>query len=314
MKSRKHELMLFGSLIAILLMSSCSSGAVETPVSENAKLNVVATTGMIADVVRGVGGDRVEVVQLMGPGIDPHLYTATEGDVDRLLNAEIIFYNGLNLEARLADIFEQMARQKPTVAVGEGLPEELILTELIYNAPDPHIWMDAGRWLLVVDVVTEGLVEIDPEGEEEYRKNGEAYTAQVSELDEYVRNEVARITPSKRVLVTAHDAFQYFGEAYGIEVFSPQGITTESEASVEDIRRVIDVLVDRDIPAIFVESSVPPDVVEAIVEGTAAAGHSVQIGGELFSDAMGADGTPEGTYPGMIRHNTDTIVSALSGG
>ncbi|TFH36268.1 MAG: manganese transporter, partial [Anaerolineales bacterium] len=224
------------------------------------------------------------------------------------------FYSGLNLEARMTDIFEQIGETRPAVAVTESIPAAQVLQEVQFHQPDPHIWMDVGRWSLVSDAVLKTLSELDPEGQATYTKNALAYRAQLKELDDYVRQQIARIPEEQRLLVTAHDAFQYYADAYAIEVFAPQGITTQSEASVEDIRRVIALMVDRHIPAIFVESSVPPDIVEAIVEGAAAVGHKIVIGGQLFSDAMGELGTPEGTYVGMLRHNTDTIVKALLGG
>lgn len=297
-------------LFGAVLLAACGSN---TAAQEDAPINAVTTVGMIADAVKNVGGDYVQVTQLMGPGIDPHLYTATESDVDTLLNADMIFYGGINLEARMTDVFEQISSSKPVIAVGDAVPPERILTEVVYNAPDPHIWMDVELWMIAAEKVRDELIAFDVAHAGTYWENAQAYIASLEELDQYVQDRINRVPTQQRVLVTAHDAFQYFSKAYGIEVFAPQGITTQAEAGVEDIRRTINLIVDRQIPAIFVESSVPPDVVEAIVEGARAQGHEVNIGGLLFSDAMGEAGTEEGTYVGMIRHNVDTIVSALLG-
>jgi manganese/zinc/iron transport system substrate-binding protein len=275
-------------------------------------INVVATVGMIADALQNVGGNCVQVTQLMGPGVDPHLYRATEGDVFVLIEADMIFYGGLNLEARLADVLQQLQAEKPAVAVGDAIPTTQLLIETNYNQVDPHVWMNVKHWMYVVEKVRDELVAYDVAHEGYYRANAAAYLEQLEELDLYVQTQIYTIARDQRVLVTAHDAFQYFGDAYGIHVFAPQGITTAAEAGVEDIRRTIELIVQRQIPAVFVESSVSPDVVEAIVEGAQAQGQNVSIGGQLFSDSMGDAGTFEGTYIGMITHNVDTIVSALA--
>lgn len=294
-------------LILTLLASAAFVGAQDAPI------NIVATTGMIADIVKNIGGEHVEVHQLMGPGVDPHLYRATDSDVDLLLDAEVIFYNGINLEARLTDIFEQIGEERPVVAVGEAIPEERLLTSTQYDAPDPHVWMDVELWMIAAEAVRDTLIEFDPANEADYTANAETYLEALAELDAYVQEQIDRVPEEQRVLVTAHDAFQYFGHAYGMEVFAPQGISTETEAGIADIRRTIALIQERQIPAIFVETSVPPDVVEAIIAGVEDAGQTLEIGGSLYSDAMGEPDTDEGTYIGMIRHNVDTIVSALLG-
>jgi manganese/zinc/iron transport system substrate-binding protein len=279
------------------------------------ELNVVATVGMIADVARSIGGSCVQVTALMGPGVDPHLYSATERDVEVLFDAEIIFFGGLHLEARLIDVFEQIENGlgKPVVAVSDSIPVERLLSQSDTDVPDPHVWMDVRLWMVVAETIRDHLIEMLPDRAEYIAANAEAYLAEMDALDVYVREQIARIPETQRVLVTAHDAFQYFGRAYDIEVFAPQGITTQAEVGVQDIRRTIELLVQRGIPAIFVESSVSPDVVEAIVAGARARDHQVVIGGSLFSDAMGAEGTPEGSYLGMIRANTDVITAGLTG-
>lgn len=277
------------------------------------EINVLATVGMIADVAANIGGTCVEVRALMGPGVDPHLYSATERDVEYLFDADVIFYGGLHLEARMIDVFEQVREglHKPVVAVSERVPEELRLSADDY--PDPHVWMDVSLWMSAAEEIRDTLVTYYPAYADYFRANTDAYLAQMSELDQYVRDQIARIPEEQRLLVTAHDAFQYFSRAYGIEVYAPQGISTQAEVGVQDIRDTIRLLVERRIPAIFVETSVSPDVIEAIIAGAEAQGHAVTIGGSLFSDAMGDAGTPEGTYLGMIRANTDTIVSGLLG-
>jgi manganese/zinc/iron transport system substrate-binding protein len=298
------------ALIAVLL-TACGGGTLAAPGGDIAErpIRVVTTTGMIGDAVANVGGERVVVTALMGPGVDPHLYRATESDVHRLSGADIIFYNGLNLEARMTAIFEQIGRNRRVVAVGTAVPPAHLLADPDYeNQPDPHIWMDVKLWLLVVETVRDELIALDPEHEAIYLANAERYLQELHELEAYVQEQVSRVPAEQRLLVTAHDAFNYFGRGYGFEVHAPQGISTESEAGVDDIRQTIELVVSRNIPAIFVETSVPPDVVEAIVAGARSRGHDVVIGGELFSDAMGAAGTPEGTYIGMIRHNINTIV------
>ena len=297
-----------------LFVGACGPAAgADTKDLSQRQIRVVTTIGMITDVVENVGGERVQVTALMGPGVDPHLYKATESDVNTLSSADVIFYNGLNLEARMTDVFEQMSRSRPAIAVGEVIPEDSRLKDPAYeNQPDPHVWMDVKLWMAVVEKTRDELIQLDSDSEDLYRANAEGYLAELRDLEDYAQQQIKRVPPGQRVLVTAHDAFQYFGRGYDFEVFAPQGISTASEAGLDDIRRTIDVVVERDIPAIFVESSVPRDVVEAIVAGARDRGHEISIGGELFSDAMGEAGTPEGTYVGMIRHNIDTIVTELT--
>lgn len=279
------------------------------------ELNIVATIGMIADVAAHLGGACVEVTALMGAGVDPHLYTATERDVERLFEADLILYGGLNLEARLVDVFEQISTGlgKPVIAVSEAIPAELILTEPGTDATDPHVWMDASLWQYAADAMRDALIAALPDRAAYITANADAYAADLAALHADITEQIATIPVEQRVLVTAHDAFQYFSRAYAIEVYAPQGITTEAEVGVQDIRATIDRLVERGIPAIFVETSISPDVIEAIQAGAADRGHEVVIGGELFSDALGAAGTPEGTYLGMMRHNLTTIVAGLTG-
>lgn len=277
-----------------------------------AQVNAVATTGMVADAVRAVGGDRVSVVGLMGPGVDPHLYKASQGDVRRLATADVIFYNGLSLEGRMADILVRMARQTPTFAVTEYVPEELLMEPDQFDGQyDPHIWFDVTLWKTAVERIRDGLIEVDPGNAEVYRENAAAYLVQLDELDAYVRERLAEIPADNRVLVTAHDAFGYFGRAYDLEVIGLQGISTDTEVGLRDIQDLVTLLAERSIKAVFVESSVPRRSLEAVVQGAASRGHTVVIGGELFSDALGEEDSAAGTYIGMVRHNVDTIVASL---
>lgn len=278
------------------------------------RLRVVTTIGMIADAAKEIGGPRVDVQALMGPGIDPHLYKASEGDVQRLSEAHLVLYNGLHLEAKMGEVLEHMNERTRTVAVGDAIPPERRLAPVgAQGIADPHVWFDVTRWSLAVARVRDALIERDPSHEAEYRERGEKYLATLSALDAEIRSEIEKIPHEQRVLITAHDAFQYFGEAYGFEVRGLQGVSTQSEAGTADVQALAEFIASRRIPAIFVESSVSPRAIEAVQAAVAARGFEVKIGGQLFSDAMGSAGTPEGTYPGMVRHNVRTIVSALMG-
>ncbi|HET7274920.1 MAG TPA: zinc ABC transporter substrate-binding protein [Longimicrobiaceae bacterium] len=277
------------------------------------RIRVVTTIGMIGDVVEHVGGDRVSVETLMGPGIDPHLYRASEGDVRRLFGADVIFFSGLHLEAKMGEVLDHMTGEMVTVAVTDAIPRAALLAPPEFaGAHDPHVWFDVEMWAQTLDLVSETLSELEPENAAYFRQNAEEYRAELAELDAYVEQQVARVPPNLRVLVTAHDAFNYFGEAYGFEVIGLQGISTATEAGTADVQRLAELLAKRRIPAIFIETSVPRRTVEAVQAAVQARGFDVKIGGSLFSDAMGNPGTPEGTYIGMVKHNVDTIVDALT--
>jgi len=274
----------------------------------------VATTGMVADAVREVGGDRVEVVALMGPGVDPHLYRPTASDIARMARADAVFYHGLNLEAQLREFLERLGSRVPVVALADGLPHDRLHENPDYaNQFDPHVWMDPRLWRGVVIEAADALSGMDPAGAEIYAANADAYLAEVDALADYGDRVLSSVPEGARVLVTAHDAFGYFGAAHGFEVLGIQGISTNSEAGVRQIESLVDTLVSRDIGAIFIESSVSDRNVRALIEGAAARGHTVKIGGELYSDAMGTPGTYEGTYIGMIDHNVTIITDALGG-
>jgi manganese/zinc/iron transport system substrate-binding protein len=275
-------------------------------------VRVVATTGMVGDVVRNVGGEGVSVVTLMGPGVDPHLYKASARDVEALDAADIIFYSGLHLEGRMTDIFERLGSLKPTVPVAETIPAERLRNPPEFEGKhDPHVWFDVELWGYTVNVVRDALIELDPEDAETYRVNAARYAAALVELDTWVAEQFATIPASSRLLVTAHDAFGYMSAAYALDVRGLQGTSTASEAGAADVRGLADLIVERQIKAIFVESSVPRATIEAVQAAVRSRGHEVAIGGQLFSDAMGEEGTDTGTYHGMVRHNVETIVSAL---
>ncbi|KZY35014.1 manganese transporter [Roseovarius sp. HI0049] len=278
------------------------------------RISVVATTGMIADAARQVGGDLVEVKGLMGPGVDPHAYRQTRTDIVALTRADLVLWHGLYLEAQMEELLLKLAGRGNVVAVGEAVPEdELIGHEDYENKFDPHVWMVPDLWGHVVRAVEAALSETAPEHAEAFAANAEAHLAAIGRLGEYARKTLATVPEPARVLLTAHDAFGYFGRSYGYEVIGIQGISTESEAGLDRIKTLVDMLVSRQIGAVFVESSVSDRNMRALVEGAAAQGHEVKIGGELFSDAMGRPGSYEGTYVGMIDHNVSTIAGALGG-
>ncbi len=301
-------------LLAALLGLAACGRAVETAERDlsNRSIRVVTTVGMITDIVREVGGDRVRVAGLMGPGVDPHLYKASEGDVTRLAEADLVFYNGLHLEAGMTKAFERMRGRVRGVAVTDGIDRRLLLAPPEFQgAYDPHVWFDVRLWARAVERVREALASADPRHAGRYAANAERYLAQLRDLDEYVRRQAARVPAPQRVLITAHDAFNYFGRAYGFQVRGLQGISTATEAGARDVQDLARFIAERRIPAIFVESSVPARTIQAVQAAVRSRGFDVEIGGQLFSDAMGDPGTPAGRYPGMVRHNIDTIVTAL---
>jgi manganese/zinc/iron transport system substrate-binding protein len=309
----RNPFKLIALLILLILLAGCRDSAASASVDlAQRPINAVTTIGMIGDIVKNVGGERVNVIGLMGPGVDPHLYKASEGDVIRLGEADIVFYNGLHLEAAMGRVFERMGDQLKSVAVTDYIDRQLLFTpEQFEGNYDPHVWFDVTLWMSATARVRDALIEIDPTHAETYRVNAERYLQQLRVLDAYVKTEAAKLPAEQRVIITAHDAFNYFSRAYGFEVRGLQGISTAAEAGAADVQGLAKLIADRKIPAIFIESSVPVRNVEAVQEAVRARGWDVQIGGELFSDAMGTPGTPEGTYMGMVKHNIDTIVNAL---
>lgn len=303
-------------LLMVAFLAGCDrSGA--SPQSNStsptkAPRNVVCTIGMIADVATIIGGDRVKVTGIMGEGVDPHLYKASTGDVRRLSDADLILYNGLNLEGKMGDLFVKMAAKKPTVAVTERIDERLLREPPEFAGHyDPHVWFDVSLWMSAVERIRDALIALAPGGAGAFNERASNYLNELAELHQECREKIATIPRESRVLITAHDAFGYFGRAYDIDVRGLQGISTESEPSLRDVNTLVDMIVARKVKAVFVESSVPARNVEALIEGCKSRGHTVRVGGQLYSDAMGRPGTPEGTYIGMVRYNVRTIVDAL---
>ncbi len=298
------------ALSAVLMLISCGNDNGEG----KEKLNVVTTIGMIADVTENIGGEYTKVTGLMGPGVDPHLYKASEGDVSRLSKADLILFNGLHLEAKMGEVLERLDGRITTVAVAEVIEESKLITVESYGGShDPHVWFDVSLWMEVAGAIRDALIEADPDHNEAYTEAHAEYAKKLEELNDFVNERVSELDPEQRILVTAHDAFSYFGKAYGFEVRGLQGISTVSEAGTADVRELADYIAENEIAAIFVESSVPRKNVEALQAAVKSRGFDVEIGGELFSDAMGDEGTAEGTYIGMVRHNVNTIVDSLKG-
>lgn len=297
------------TIATICLLTACGNN--QTSTKSNDKVEVTTTTGQVADAVKNIGGDKVEVTSLMGPGVDPHLYQASQGDIKKLHDSDIIFYSGLHLEGKMGEIFEKMSNDKPTVAVANSIPEDMLLSANSANTHDPHVWFDIQAWIHVIDEVEKELTKLSPDNEPLFKENAANYKKELMEMDQYAKEQINTIPKESRVLVTAHDAFKYFGHAYGLEVMGLQGLSTDSEYGLKDVQALVDLLVERNIKAVFIESSISEKSINAVVEGAKEQNHEVIIGGELFSDAMGEEGTEEGTYIGMFKHNVDTIVSSL---
>ena len=290
-----------------LAVLGCGGGS-----ERSGKGRVVATTGMIAWMAQQVAGDAVEVVALMGPGVDPHLYKASEGDVRRLGEADLVLYNGLHLEGKMGEIFAKMGASRPVVPVSRDLPEDQLRRLAgTQDLHDPHIWFDVRLWAKTVPLVESELGKVYPEHKAAFARNAAQLAEDLASLDAWVAGEIASIPREQRLLVTAHDAFGYFGDRYDIEVRGLQGVSTVAEAGLQDVEQLVDLIVSRKVKAVFVETSVPRRAIEAVQAACRSRGHEVAIGGQLFSDAMGAAGTPEGSYPGMVRHNVNAIVGAL---
>jgi manganese/zinc/iron transport system substrate-binding protein len=301
-------------LLAAVVAAGCGVSG-ESGASEigDRKIRVTTTTNFITDTARRIGGDRVEVTGLMGPGVDPHLYKASASDVRAMREADVILYGGLQLEGKMADLFDDLAERQTTVAVTKDLPRE----ELLAPAPgaveqyDPHVWFDIGKWQIAARTVAETFKAKDPRHAEVYDRNLRRFSRELERLDRYVRERMREIPERRRLLVTSHDAFEYFGERYDVEVAAIQGISTAAEATTADVQRIARLLAERDVRAVFVESSVPRQTIEAVLAAARQLGHEAEIGGELYADAAGSEGTPEGSYVGMIRANADTIAEGL---
>ncbi|MDQ2683585.1 MAG: zinc ABC transporter substrate-binding protein [Chloroflexota bacterium] len=312
--SRRQFISLSAAAPLALALSGCSlTHRKSGPISERI-IDAVATTGMVGDLVLNVAGNRAEVDALMGPGVDPHLFKASERTLRTMERADIVFYNGLHLEGGLSFVLEEMGKRQPTWVVSQSIPEERLRRPPEFEGNyDPHIWFDVSLWTMAAESTIAGMQDLDPTSAELYATNGEAYLAELRSLEEWVFAQVEQVPTEQRVLITAHDAFGYFGARYGFEVRGIQGASTATEAGAGDLQDLAEFIATRRIPAIFVESSVPRRTIEALREAVRSRGFEVRIGGELFSDAMGTKGTPEGTYLGMVRHNVNTIVNALLG-
>jgi manganese/zinc/iron transport system substrate-binding protein len=299
------------ALLTTLGVWACSPA--EAPVREAGEpLKVVCTTGMIADALQQIVGDSAKVESLMGPGVDPHLYKATQGDLKLLRSADVVFYNGLHLEGKMGDVLSKLGRLKPVIALADSLPAARLMNSTDYaGAYDPHVWFDVSLWSEVVAVAGRNMARLDPSKAAYYQSNTAAFQGELAALHEEIQQKISEIPQAQRVLITAHDAFAYFGRAYDIEVRGLQGISTLSEYGLKDVSQLVDFITARQIRAVFVESSVPTKALEAVVEGCTQRGHKVRIGGTLYSDAMGAEGTPAGTYTGMVRENVAVIVEGL---
>lgn len=309
-----------GARLRCAILAGCAalgllaSGAACSGSKSARKKQVVCTIGMVTDVVREVAGGRIPVTGIIGEGVDPHLYKPTRNDIAAMQAADLVFYSGLLLEGKMTDTLIRLARDKPVTAVTERIDEQYLIQPPDMGGHfDPHVWMDVSAWSRTVDVIRAELTALEPEFAAEFSANATRYQSELAALDAYVKRVIGTIPPERRVLITAHDAFNYFGRAYGLEVLGIQGLSTESEAGLEDINRLVDLIVERKITAVFVETSVADRNVRALLEGARARGHTVTIGGTLFSDAMGAPGTYEGTYIGMIDHNATVIARALGG-
>jgi manganese/zinc/iron transport system substrate-binding protein len=318
-----HRIFVASTILAGLVGCHTKTSSDHTPAKQTAHpsfagtfpIKVVCTTGPVADMLRSVGGEHVKVTALMGPGVDPHLYKAVPSDIEQLSAADAIFYNGLHLEGRMADLFEQLAARKPTFAVTHSLVENkdkrLRTPPEFAGHYDPHVWHDPKMWSECVKYVGDVLSELDPKHRDDYAKNRDAYLKQVDEADRYCHGQLAMIPPEERVLVTAHDAFGYFCTAYGLTSMPLKGVSTEEEVTIGRMDEVIAFLVKHKIKAVFVESATAPQIVKALIEPCRQAGHEVRIGGELYADALGSPESGADNYLGMIKANIDTIVAAL---
>ncbi|MCM3714556.1 zinc ABC transporter substrate-binding protein [Alkalihalobacillus oceani] len=302
---------LFGWMIAACNQAETGTGGEGEEAEETIK--VVTTIAQIGEPLSVIGGDYIEVNSLMGPSVDPHLYNATQGDIATLQEADVIFYSGLDLEVNMVEIFNQIAAEKPVVAIGDTISEDQLLKEED-GVVDPHIWFDIRLWKQALEAAVEELKAYAPDYADDFEANKAAYFAELDELHQEALEKLGGIPEEQRVLVTAHDAFGYFGNAFEMEVIGLQGLSTEDEVGVSDINETIAIVKEHQIPAIFVETSIPARTIQAVIEGAANEGVEIELGGELYSDAMGEAGTEEGTYIGMYRHNVETIYEALSGG
>ncbi|MCX2741477.1 metal ABC transporter solute-binding protein, Zn/Mn family [Pontibacter anaerobius] len=300
------------ALCLTLLTGSCTQTENKGTIAPGERMKVVTTTSILKDAVANIIGDAADVEAIMGSGVDPHLYKATQGDLDKLMGADVIVYNGLHLEGKMGEVMEKLGRQKTVVAGTAGIPQEKLRSSPQFqDSHDPHVWFDVQLWQEVVKHLSQELQQKDPANAQVYQQNTQAYLQELNELHQWVAQQIKTIPEQQRILITAHDAFGYFGDAYSIKVRGLQGISTVSEFGLQDVSALVNYISDNRIKAVFVESSVSPKAIEAVVIGSRDKGHDVKVGGTLYSDALGEDGTAEGTYTGMVKHNVNTIVSSL---
>ena len=305
---QKHSYFLF-AIIAVSFAISCAPGK-QAEISEKPK--IVATTGMVADAVENLLGDQVELKTLMGPGVDPHLYKASQGDMNLLANADIIVYSGHHLEGKMIEVLHKIAKTKPVIPLAEYIWENrLQRSNDGKGAIDPHLWMDINSWKLGVNGLSDTLQKLLPNKAAFITSNFKTYTDTLEKVGFEIELAIASIPKTQRVLITSHDAFRYYGLAYGIEVKGLQGISTVSEYGLQDVSNMVNFIISRKIKSVFIESSISSKSLQAVIEGCKSKGYNINIGGSLYSDAMGPKGSPYGTYKGMLRHNTYTIVNAL---
>ncbi len=313
--SLRHTTLL-GWLAVVSIALTCTAIVFTVPLNQSlaqTPLSVVATTSMIADTARNIAGPFATVTSLMGSGIDPHLYKASPGDLRILSQASLILHNGLHLEGKMADALQKLGARKPVIAVADHIPRDRLRTVSTDGATyDPHVWFDVTLWIECADAIRAALSQHDARHVSEYTERFENFRNSLLQLDTWIRERISSIPSSNRILITAHDAFGYFGRAYGLEIRAIQGVSTESEASLRSINELVTVIVERKIPAIFIENTVSPKAVEALVEGTKARGHTVRIGGQLLGDSLGDPGTPQESYIGTVRYNVETIATALA--
>ena len=313
MKSRFKKVLVMLLIGIPFLLGACSKESETSNTPHSDRIQIVTTISQIGEPIEVIGGDRVEVESLMGPGVDPHLYKATQGDINKLQNADIILYSGLHLEGNMGEVFAKMSENKTTVGLGESLDKGKLLSDED-GAIDPHIWFDVDLWKEALGAAVEELKKLSPDDADYFEENKQKYFSQLDDLKKEAVEKMSSIPQEQRVLVTAHDAFGYFGRMYDIEVIGLQGLSTEDEVGLSDIGSTVKLLIEKQVPAVFVESSINKSSIQAVIDGASKEGLEVTLGGELYSDAMGTKGTEEGTYLGMYRHNVNTIYHALTGG
>lgn len=299
-------------LLVSLLCGACAQTDSKAPLPAGERMKVVTTTSILGDAVQHIVGGAADVVSIMGSGVDPHLYKATQGDLQKLTDADVVVYNGLHLEGKMGEVMEKLGRQKTIVTATAGIAQaSLRQSPQFQGSHDPHVWFDVALWQQVVEHLSQELQQKDPANATVYQQNTQAYLQKLEELDAWVTQQIQSIPEQQRILITAHDAFGYFGDAYNMRVRGLQGISTVSEFGLKDVSSLVNFIVDNKVKAVFVESSVSPKAIEAVVVGSGQKGHQLKIGGTLYSDALGEAGTPEGTFTGMVRHNVNTVVSSL---